>query len=185
MPRVRVTALDLAPDESPTRPWEPDRWSPRHALAARLKGAGLKNNEIALAMGWTENKVAITVNDARAVPFIQEAAQNLADGVLDLNLRLKAHSEEALNTIVDQMRNAEREVIRQKAAFGILDRAGYTPIQKHTLVEAPRLPDDLGRRVAEAHAEVIETRRTIRFRAPAPSEVALPPGREVAADVPA
>lgn len=135
-------------------------------------------------MGWTENKVSITLNDARAVPYIKEAARNVADGILDLNLRLKAHATEALDEIVDQMRNAEREAIRQKAAFGILDRAGYTPVQKHALVEAPQLPEGLVERVAAAHAEVIETRRTIRFRAPAPSEVALPPGREVSADGP-
>lgn len=148
-----------------------------------MKGAGFKNNEIAESLQIAVSTVSIIVNDERAKPYILKAQQRVADGILDLNLRLKAHATEALDEIVDQMRNAEKDIVRQKAAFGILDRAGYTPIQKHTVIQAPEIPEGLGAVVAEAHAELTEVRRTIRFRAPQATELRLAPAQEVAQEV--
>lgn len=167
MPQSTARSLDLAPEMGPSKPNEPEVWSPRHALVCRLIGAGLTNKEVALATGFSEVRVSELKNDPRAKRFILEASKRVADNILDLNSKLKHHAYEALEEIVDQLRESRDEKVRQKAAFGILDRAGYTPLQRHQITEAPKIPSELADTVREAHMEMKEIVRTVKFSVPA------------------
>ena len=157
---------DLAPDAGPQKPWEPDVWSPRHVMVCRLHAASLSHEEIALATGFSKNKVSIILCDDRAKRFIVEHVARMADATTDLHQRIQLHAVEALNEIVDQMRNAGKDFVRQKAAFGLLDRAGYTPVQKFAAVEAPKLPEGLHQAVIETSAELRLIKGSVAFSAP-------------------
>lgn len=128
------------------KPWQPDSWLPRHSLVCQMHAAGLKNNEIAAATGYTESKVSTILNDPRAQEVIQAALQTMSKNIMDLHTRLKVHAVEALDEIVDELRSSENEKVRQKAAFGLLDRAGYTPVKKQ-IVMGGQIPKDLAERV--------------------------------------
>lgn len=152
--------VDFAPGQQGREDvwWEggPDKWSARHVLVCRMHAAGLKNVDIAEALNVSEQIVSITLNDPRAATFIKQAVEAMAQNIVDLNTQLKAYSREALEEIVEQMRNSHSDRVRQVAAFGILDRAGYTPVQRHTVQAAPELPKELAERVAETHIELRE-----------------------------
>ncbi len=44
----------------------------------------------------------------------------------------REHGEEAINTLVDLMRNAESEMVRERAAMDLLDRGIGKPVQEIT-----------------------------------------------------
>lgn len=133
-----------------------EKWAARHVLICRMHAAGLKNKEIAEALNITEQYISHVINDPRAPAFVREAVEAMMGNIIDLNAQLKAYSQEALEEIIDQMRSSQSDKIRQTAAFGILDRAGYTPVQRHTIQAAPELPRELADRVSETHIELRE-----------------------------
>ena len=160
-------ATNFLPAEAPVEYWEPDHWGPRHELAARMHGAGLRNYDIAAALGVSEGWVSVTICDRRAKAIVRDAADKIADNIEDLHTQLKHHATEALREIVDQMRSAPKTETRQRAALAILDRAGYTPVQRHSLVAPPELPASLTQLVAETHEEMRLVRSTTRYALPA------------------
>lgn len=163
--------LDLAPEADKQKYWQPEVWSPRHALVARMHGAGLSNEEIALATGFTEGYVSRIICDDRAKPFAIEAVGRVADMAADLNTRLKLHATEALDEIVSTLRNPlVKPELRVKVGFGLLDRAGYTPVQRHTIVAPTELPPDLAGAVLETTTEMKTIRQNVRYTAPIPEE---------------
>lgn len=147
---------DLIPTEGPEKPWQPKNWGPQHRMAVRLQVMGFKNKEIAQSLSLTESRVSIILNDPRAVAEREDAMDDIASNMLDLNKKLKVHAVEALEEVVDEMRHSKDERIRQRASFGILDRAGYTPVQKHQKVE-PEVPADVADRMLTAMEEMKNT----------------------------
>lgn len=145
--------IDLKPNELPEKYWQPENWSPRHRLICQLSTLGMKGREIAGALGLSESHVSVVLNDPRARAEIEEAITNVADNIVDLHDRLKAHAVEAVDEIVDEMRNSKDERIRQKASFGILDRAGYTPVQKSIRLGA-QIPASVADRVERALRDI-------------------------------
>jgi hypothetical protein len=136
MPNQQNTSL-LPIEESRfegRRPWQTDAWLPRHNLVCQLHAIGMKNKEIAAATGYAETKVSVIINDPRARVVIQRTLEHMASNISDLHTRLKVHATEALDEIVAELRESKDERIRQKAAFGILDRAGYTPVNKQLII---------------------------------------------------
>lgn len=136
MSRALPNKLDYLPELDKVRSWQPENWGPRHRIVCQMIAAGFRNKEIAEALGYTEARVSQIRCDPRAHLDVTEFQQRMGDNIIDLNVRLKAHAVEALDEIVDELRNAEDPRIRQKAAFGILDRAGYTPINKSVVLGA-------------------------------------------------
>lgn len=142
---------DLLPSEGPGKYYQPVNWGPQHRMAVRLQVMGFKNKEIAQSLSLTESRVSIILNDDRAIAEREKAMDDIASNMLDLNKKLKVHAVEALEEVVDEMRHSKDERIRQRASFGILDRAGYTPVQKHQKIE-PELPADMASRMEQAMA---------------------------------
>lgn len=144
---------DLLPAVAPQRSYQPEKWTAKHRMMARLSAVGYKNREIAKMLDLSESHVSVILSDPRAQIDIADAVENVSDNIIDLHTRMKAHAVEALDEIVDEVRHSKDEKVRQRAAFGILDRAGYTPIQKHMEVK-PELPPNVADRVETAIREV-------------------------------
>lgn len=133
MPSQLGTSLLPVPGRK-EKTWQTDAWLPRHNLVCQLHAIGMKNTEISEITGYTQSKVSIIINDPRAKIVIQQALENMAGNIADLHTRLKVHAVEALDEIVEELRLSKDERIRQKAAFGLLDRAGYTPVNKQLII---------------------------------------------------
>lgn len=149
--------VDLLPQMQGDKDWSPEKWSPRHRLIVALHLGGDKNNEIAEKLGVSQSHVSVVLNDPRAVHEIQRMSQVVADRTLDTSLRLKLYANEALDEIVEEMRTARSEKVRQTAAFGILDRAGFTPVKQNERDEtAPELPAEVVDRMEATTKEIIQ-----------------------------
>lgn len=185
-PRGKGRRLDLRPGEGPLEAvgdftaTAMMAWSPRANIICMLASSGMKGVEIAEALRISDQTVSNVLNDPRAAKVILEAQANASRNILDLNGRIKQHAEEALNEIVNALRTAEDPRLRVKVGFGLLDRAGYTPIQRHIVKTAPTLPEGLVERVTETHAEITQIRREFQYTAPqaAPNEP-QPTGQDV------
>lgn len=149
--------VDLLPGLQGDEYWSPDKWSPRHRIVVALHLAGDKNKEIAEKLDLSESRVSIILNDPRAVHEVQRMSAQVADRTLDTHLRLKLYANEALDEIVEELRSSRSEKIRQKAAFGVLDRAGFTPIKTDGEgQQAPELPQEVVDRMEAATKEIIQ-----------------------------
>ncbi len=179
-PRGKSRRLDLRPGEGPLDTigdftgTASQVWSPRANIICLLAASGMKNVEIAEVLRISPQSVSNTINDPRAKDVIIQAQQHASENVLDLNQRLKETAAEAYEAVVEVMRNSEDERLRAKVGFGLLDRAGYTPIQRHVVKAAPTLPEGLVERVTETHAELKQITKEYRYTAPSP-----PAGQDV------
>lgn len=129
--------------------WEPEVFGQRHKLAVLMHASGMRNKEVAEALGYTQSRVSVILNDPRARAVLETHAQELADSLQDVRLRLKYYANEALDEIIDEVRHAEDARVRQRAAFGILDRAGYSKIEKKFVASA-QVDADAARVMADA-----------------------------------
>lgn len=149
--------VDLLPLMQGDKAWSPEKWSPRHRLIVALHLGGDRNKEIAEKLSVSENHVSIVLNDPRAVHEIARLSGLMADRVVDTGLRLQLYSNEALDEIVDELRTSRNEVVRQKAAFGILDRAGFTPVRQADSADPPPvLPEAVVERMEATTTEIIQ-----------------------------
>lgn len=143
----------LATLEEKVKPWQPESWVPRHNLVVQLHALGFPNKEIAEITNYTESRVSQIINDPRAKLVVQETLETISGNITDLHTRLKVHAVEALDEIVTELRHSRDERIRQKAAFGLLDRAGYTPVHKQIVVGGS-IGDEVAGRIERAHAKL-------------------------------
>ncbi|MGD9631347.1 MAG: hypothetical protein AB7V18_19080 [Pyrinomonadaceae bacterium] len=148
-------AVDLLPHLEGNKDWSPDAWSPRHRLVIALHLGGDRNWEIAEKLNLSENYVSVILNDPRAVYEIERMSERVADRTVDTSLRLKLYANEALDEIVEELRTSKSEKIRQIAAFGILDRAGYTPAKHDAAQAAPTLPAEVVQRMETTTQELV------------------------------
>lgn len=143
MPILTEERRDAAPlgRGDSQKSYQPEVWGPRHEIVARLHGVGLSNKEISRITGLSEPRVSVIINDSRATPAIKDTLDAHKEQIENLHGRIKSLGPAALDKIEEQMRTSEDEKIAQRAAFGILDRAGYTPVQKQIILGAS-IPED-------------------------------------------
>jgi transcriptional regulator with XRE-family HTH domain len=146
--------------------WSPDKWNPRHRLIVALHVAGDKSREICEKLGVSESHVSLILNDPRAIYEIENLAQNIADRTVDTALRIKLYANEALDEIVEELRTSRNEKVRQTAAFGLLDRAGYTSVRTLAEEAPPLLPQDVVQRMEETTRELVEHQGTYKVVEP-------------------
>jgi transposase len=149
-------ATDLLPTMNGDKAWSPEKWNPRHRLIVALHLAGDKNKEIAKKLKLSQSHISLILSDPRAVYEIENLAQSVADRTVDTALRLKLYANEALDEIVEELRTSRNEKVRQTAAFGLLDRAGYTPVRENSEEAPPTLPEDVVARMEETTRELVE-----------------------------
>lgn len=162
--------VDLLPSLSGDKKWSPEKWSPRHRVVVALHLGGDKNKEIAEKLDMSEGRISVILNDPRAVYEIERMAGRVADRTVDTSLRIKLYANEALDEIIDEVRTARDVRVRQKAAFGILDRAGYTPAQIEPEEAAPTLPAEVVERMEATTRELVEHNGTYREVEPTPTK---------------
>lgn len=148
--------VDLLPDIERNKPWQPEKWSPRHKLIVAMHLSGDKNKEICRKLKVTPGHVSVVLNDPRAIYEIEQLAGTVADRALDTGIRIKLYANEALDEIIEELRTSRSEKVRQTAAFGLLDRAGYTPVRETREETPPMLPEDVVHRMEETTRELME-----------------------------
>jgi hypothetical protein len=131
----------------------PRSWKPRHRLIVAMHLAGFKNIEIASRLNMTKDRVSSILSDPRARAELQTFAPLVAKNLADVHLKMQLVAPEMLDTLIDQVRTSTDERIVQKAAFGLLDRAGYTPLQKISISKAPNLDPRVEGRLLDALRE--------------------------------
>lgn len=156
--RHDLMPTDLLPQLNGTRYYDPDKWGVRHRICVALHMGGDRNKEIAERLGCSESWVSKTLGDARAVYEIAQLEKNLADRTMDTALRFKLYANEALDEIMEELRSCSDVRVRQKAAFGILDRAGYTPHSVDQGDAPPLLPAEVIDRMEQTTKELVQHR---------------------------
>lgn len=145
---------DLAPHSAPERYWQPVSWKPKYKLICQMSGAlGMSNEEIGRHVGLSASRVGQILADPRGVQEVRAAVDAVAANLQDVTQVFKKYSPEAANELVRQMREGTKEdEVKRKAATAILDRAGYTPIQKHLNIHTT-IADEVAARMEAAMRE--------------------------------
>lgn len=139
------------------KPYAPQKFSQRHRLVCSLHATGMTNREIAEALRYDESRVSVILNDPRAERYIQEAARAVESSITDVQMRLKLLAHEAVDELEHELRAVPDVKVRQRAAFGVLDRAGYGKMETQVRVSG-ELPDKAVKELSDAlgENEVIE-----------------------------
>lgn len=152
------------PLDSPQRSYEPDKWTARHALVCDLALIGKTNDEIAKQLNYTPARVSVILGDERSQKYIREARQRISESMPDIMARLEFEANQSLNVALEVRDDVNaRPDIRLKAAFGLLDRAGYSPIQQISLKKPPELSDEVADRIEKVARESREITATFRI----------------------
>jgi hypothetical protein len=107
--------------------------SDRHEYAIALKAIGLTNNEICERLGFEPAYLSRVFKDPKAISRLETYKKNLIEKTVDVAQKLQESADEALDTVVHWMRKRDDSLaaVSVRSAFGILDRAGYSKIEKH------------------------------------------------------
>lgn len=125
-----------------------------------LSMAGYKNFEIAEQIGWSEGKVSVTLRDLRAELDRNAFGASIADRVTDVTLKLQLATPAAVDTAIEIMRNGVKDETRLRAAFGLLDRGGYSPAAVITqAAPGPEFGDEMADALAETFDQMKEHSR--------------------------
>lgn len=163
---------DLLPALAPEKEYQPEKWSSLHRYIVLLEVAGKRPGEIAEITGLSNSRVSVILNDKRAELDRISLGSSLADRLVDLNAKLSLYAHEALEVIVDEMRDlTNRAELRVKAGFGILDRAGYTPSSKDESQPPPQIPEEIATRMEVVSRELQEHEFRYRFVDPKMKEI--------------
>jgi hypothetical protein len=150
---------DLRPEISPVKEYQPDKWTSAHRFMVMLEVAGKRPGEIASITESSLSRVSTILSDPRAELDRVEIGARLADNLTDIQAKLSLYAHEALETVIEEMRDVTvKPETRIKAGFGILDRAGYTPVQKQ-IVATTEIPPEIANRMES----VVEEIRNHRF----------------------
>lgn len=147
----------------PEKAWQPKVYKPRQEQVLALHLAGLKNQEIAKVLDYSESRVSILITDPRAQELIaQTRGQLLRDMSVEVKDVIVSHSMEAVEKVVDLMRNAKSEKVQQTSAFDLLDRAGHKP--KDVTVSAQMIIDSSDAKlIAEALGDISTPPEALEF----------------------
>lgn len=139
----------------------PRRLRPRHRIAIMLHEAGIKNKDIALALGYTESRLSVILNSQH--PSLVETrakfASEVAESIRDVPLRLKLMANEMLDVLVyHARRKGEDPALSRLSARDLLHMAGFSPVKKQFVATA-NVPvealKDLVQKTTEANEVVL------------------------------
>lgn len=120
--------------------WEPKRLDERHLQAIMMRAAGLQQGLIAKNMGWTDAWTSVVLNHPDAVYLLHKIVSYSADNVLDIQARVKAHSGEMLDRIIEITRTTNDQRLASSNAFEILKMAGYGAVEKKQVEVNMQIP---------------------------------------------
>lgn len=126
LPSPRLTAEQERSQAERSR-WEPKRLNSRHREIMRRILEGANEVTIAEEMGMSRVAVSLVITSQLFREELLKLEAKRDDGVIQ---RAETLSGEALDVLKTQMRSARSESVRNRAANDILDRAGYSKIEK-------------------------------------------------------
>ena len=107
--------------------WEPKQLNPRHREIMRRLLEGASYRIIAEEMGIHVQTVMLV---ATSKLFISELSKMESEADFNVIKRAESLSHEALDTLKNIMRFGKSELARKSSADSILDRAGYSKVEK-------------------------------------------------------
>lgn len=115
--------------ETATTPqrWEPQKLNARHREIMRRLLEGANYVTIAEEMGIHVQTVMLV---STSKMFVSELAKMEAEADFTIVQRAEALSHEALDTLKNIMRFGKSDLARKSAADSVLDRAGYSKVEK-------------------------------------------------------
>jgi hypothetical protein len=149
---------DLQPLVHPEKYYEPEKWTSLHRYIVLLEIAGKKPGQIAEIMDMSSSRISVILGDKRAELDRIQIGSSVAAQMTDIHTKLSLYAHEALEVIVEEMRDfSNKAELRVKAGFGILDRAGFTPLNKQ-FVPQTELPLEIAERMEAVSLEMREDR---------------------------
>lgn len=180
MPELEPRFFDIDSIPRRSHPRFPRRFRGRHHMIVALHMAGLGNREIAQNLGITKERVSQILNDPRAIYLVKRFGEKFADLQVDVGKKIQDACHEAFDEVQDQMRNSTDERARRQCAFGILDRGGYSKIEKRIVARAT-IPPESARLMMDAVRESREIKASYSIEEigkPEANGHALGPGEE-------
>ncbi len=140
----------------------PEQLTPRHKIIALMVAAGWKQKDIAVELGFHENRVSIIASSPLFRVQVHEIQKQMREGLIDdVSELIKAEALPSVRKIVE-LRDGEQvpETVQLAAATSILDRA-VPKITRHEEDHSLTIylsKDDVGvmDEVAEELGEVID-----------------------------
>lgn len=119
-------------------------------LAVMMEIDGFHAGEIAERLGVSEDEVQGFLESETAGDIAEEVEKSVIEQVAargsQVQMKIRSHADEALSTLLDLMRFSENENTVQKAALAILDRGGYTPVNRQINLGV-QIPKDVADRM--------------------------------------
>lgn len=137
----------------PLKYWENLRLRPIHLQIIMMRAAGFKIKAIASAVELSDVRVRQVCNHPDALTLISLLVSHAAEDLLDIKTRIKAHAGEALDTVVQVMRNSKNDGLRSQNAFKLLEMAGYGAVEKKEVEHSLKMEKEVGERLFGALAE--------------------------------
>lgn len=103
----------------------------RHEVIGRLKGAGLRNGEIAELVGVRKTAISQIQKKKEVQRVIKESTMDHSTKVAEAYEKMLSLLDTAAETFKDALQNEQPIHTRLKAAREVMDRAGI-PVQKNT-----------------------------------------------------
>lgn len=142
------------------RYWENLKLKPVHLQMLMAKAAGYSNRAIARQFEYDEARVSVIVNHPDAASVLAHLISYQAENLLDIKARIQAHAGEALDVVLTAMRTAPEAQQRAAIGFRLLDRAGYSAVQKSETVHKFEMPAENAAALTRALNESSEVQDT-------------------------
>jgi predicted transcriptional regulator len=135
--------------------WHPKRLRAKHMLMIAMSMRGMSNKQIAAALQIAESRVSSILTSPAARRVLAKVEDRLP---VTLAERFQTVARDAFEVIYDQMNDDEASNLDRRAcAFGILDRAGYSKVEKK-LIQHAAVTDETAEKLAGVVAESREIR---------------------------
>jgi hypothetical protein len=136
--------------------WENLKLKPVHLQILMAKAAGYTNRAIARQFDYDESRISVIVNHPDSQSVLAHLVSFQAENLLDIKARIQAHAGEALDTVLTAMRTAPEVAQRAVIGFKLLDRAGYSAVQKSETVHRFEMPAEQANALTQALRESSE-----------------------------
>ncbi len=140
--------------------WEPLVLSPKHKTVLALIATGLTNQEIAETVDLGRERVSTIRNHPDAQGLLAKLTSDHINSLTeDVGQCISAAAKEAFLVNMELMRESKSDIVRQRSAFDILDRAGFKPKEvqvRQKVVLEKGAGEEIRTGLQEAYAQIQE-----------------------------
>lgn len=151
---IRKAREGSLPLPRPLKDWEPNRLNDRHFMMIFLRAATVPHNRIAEITQCDESRVSVVLNHPWSQMILTKMMSHAAAQVIDMDARLKATAPEMHDIALQVARDpTEKGSVRARTALNLLEKAGYSTVQKVQASHEFKLPTKQAERMIEALEE--------------------------------